>query len=99
MNRIYISGKISGLDVAVCEEKFGKSWMEQFRLRQYFPVNPLKIKPLFGIKKWLFYMLSDIWVLLKCDAILLQPDWIDSRGSKIEVVVAILTNKQIIIEK
>lgn len=43
-------------------------------------------------------MIADIYQLLKCNAILLQPDWVDSKGANIEVIVAILTRKQIIIE-
>ena len=99
MKRIYISGKISGLDVESAKEKFLKSWQCCIMNTSFSPISPFTIKPLFGIKKWAFYMISDIRVLLKCDAILLQPDWVDSRGSKIEVVVAILTCKEIIIEK
>ena len=99
MKKIYISGKISVLDAEVAEEKFIESWRNQMRLKKYLPLDPLTIKPLLGIDKWIFHMIADVWVLLKCDAILLQPDWIDSRGSKIEVVVAILTGKRIIIEK
>jgi hypothetical protein len=99
MKKIYISGKISGLDAGMAEEKFTESWRKQMRLKKYLPLDPFMIKPLFGIDEWIFHMIADILVLLKCDAILLQPDWIDSRGSKIEVVVAILTRKQIIIEK
>lgn len=98
MKKIYISGKISGLDIYYAKRKFFESWIDQY-VGDVTPINPFDVKPLFGINKWIFYMIADIWVLLKCDAILLQPDWIDSRGSKIEVIVAILTGKLIIIEK
>lgn len=97
--KIYISGRISGLDPDIVDKKFLNSWRRMMIEGKYIPVESLKIKPLFGIKKWLFYMIADIHQLLKCDAILLQPDWIDSKGSRIEVIVAILTRKQIIIEK
>lgn len=43
-------------------------------------------------------MIPCIIALLRCDAILLQPDWIDSKGAKIELSIAILTNKKIITE-
>ena len=98
MKNIYISGKISGLDAEFVRGKFNGSEWDLIMQNKSFE-NPIHIRPLFGIDKWLFHMLADIWVLLRCDAILLQPDWIDSRGSKIEVVVAILTGKEIIIEK
>jgi hypothetical protein len=98
MKKIYISGKISGLDADFVREKFNGSEWDLIIKNKPFE-NPIHIRPLFGIDKWIFHLIADIWQLLKCDAILLQPDWIDSRGSKIEVIVAILTGKQIIIEK
>jgi hypothetical protein len=44
--------------------------------------------PLFGIKKWLFFMVSDLISLKKCDAIALQPNWEDSKGAFIEYFYA-----------
>jgi len=97
--KIYISGKITGLsDVKVCI-KFSKTYYDLMFKYRCKIINPYKIKPLFGIKKWFCYMVPCIFALLKCDTILLQPDWIDSRGAKIELIVAILTKKKIIIEK
>lgn len=100
MKNIYISGKISGLDIEDAKLKFLAYTMKIIKdYHPAVPINPTTIRSLFGIEKWIFYMVADIWQLLKCDAIMLQPDWVDSRGSKIEVVVAILTGKEIIIEK
>ena len=98
--KIYISGKISGLDSDAVIHKFWESYRYASTLASFSDIkNPLSIKPLFDIKKWFFYMISDIRQLLKCDAVLLQPDWINSKGAKIEVLVSILTNKQILTEK
>lgn len=86
--KIYISGQITNLSKQTYILNFenAESWIlenygsDAFRLA----VNPLNIKPLFGIKKWLFFMWSDIRELRKCDAIALQPNWMQSKGAFIE---------------
>ena len=51
-------------------------------------INPLNIRPLFGIKKWLLFMIADLWELRKCDVIFVQDNWEDSNGAFIEVFMA-----------
>ena len=89
MKTIYISGKISGLDSI--------DYISNFRLAKdevdtLYPnckiIIPLQIIPLFGITKWLFYMIADIWQLRKCTHIAMQPNWIDSKGAVIEYYLA-----------
>lgn len=91
--KVYLSGKITGL---VHEDAFDKfEWYENY-LSQKFTVinpkftviNPMKLKPAFSLPYWLFYMLRDIWELIHCKAIFLQPDWQDSKGARIEKRVA-----------
>lgn len=51
-------------------------------------INPLDIRPLFGIKKWLFFMIAGLRELRKCDVIFVQDNWEDSKGAFIEVFLA-----------
>ena len=51
-------------------------------------INPLNIRPLFGIKKWPFHMIADLRELRKCDVIFVQDNWEDSKGAFIEVFLA-----------
>ena len=51
-------------------------------------INPLNIRPLFGIKKWLFHMIADIRELRKCDVIFVQDNWESSMGAFIEVFLS-----------
>jgi hypothetical protein len=87
MKTIYISGKISGLDIYTVNQNF---FMASFYVAKYKAkiINPLEIRPLFGIKKWLFYMIADIWQLRKCTHIAMQKNWIDSKGAVIEYFLA-----------
>ena len=89
--KIYISGKISGLTEKEYRHNFTLAerhiyWLKDFEGKRDLIkiINPLKIKPLFGIKKWLFYMVADIWQLRKCSHIAMQPNWIESKGAWLE---------------
>lgn len=87
--KVYISGKISGLT----ENEFTKNFdFATYHIEaDYQPdeiVNPIDIKPLFGIKKWIFFMIADIWKLRKCTHIAMQKNWIDSKGACIEHFLA-----------
>lgn len=99
--KIYISGKISGLTESEYTSNFHKSYSELFKLKivDYSGnvVNPIDIKPLFGIKKWLFFMISDIAALRKCTHIAMQKNWVDSKGAVIEYFFAKFIFKQQII--
>jgi len=89
--RTYISGKITGLDLEVADLNFH---LAESELRSehgiYFRnmINPRLVKPLFGIDNWFCHMVTDIWELLACTHIALQPNWIDSRGARIEKRIA-----------
>ena len=107
-NTIYISGKITGLKKYENEyhfkkaEKYLRNQIEGFydRTPKYANViNPLKISPLFGINRWLFYMIPDIWILItKCNSIFMLRNYNTSRGAKIELKIAKLFNKTIYYE-
>lgn len=84
--KMYISGKVSGLPLEQVHEKFN---LAEVRLRMvgHDPVNPMKLNPTPGLT-WEEYMLTDIKHLFKCDAILMLPDWGESKGARIERAIA-----------
>ena len=93
--KIYISGKISGLKTIEYEWNYYKAEIECHCLKQFEgkrdlmkTISPLKIKPLFGIKRWTFFMISDLIALRKCTHIAMQQNWTDSRGAVIEYFFA-----------
>ena len=99
--KVYISGKISGLTEKEYTENFHTAYSHLFEKQlvdcSLNVINPLNIKPLFGIKKWFFYMCADLWQLKKCDAIAVQKNWVNSKGAFIEVFFSKFIFKQVII--
>jgi len=83
--RIYISGKITGLDPKIAKANFDAI---EWALRHYGHdvFNPLQKNPE-GLT-WEQYMVRDIKILLSCDAIYMMNNWQDSKGAVIEHSVA-----------
>ena len=90
--KIYISGKISGLPEKEYINNFDNARREVWGSIQecYYKdiVNPIEIIPFLFIRKWLFYMIADIWKLRKCTHIAMQKNWVDSKGAVIEYFFA-----------
>lgn len=91
--RVYISGKISGLGYsyvhlkfAACEAALNHVGME--------PVNPLD-NGLPESATWKEHMRADIALLKMCDTIYLQEDFAQSRGAMMELFLAMRWGKQI----
>lgn len=79
--RVYIAGKITGESYVDVVKKFALA--EAFlRRTKCVPVSPLK-KSLV-LASWKECMRVCLLMLRDCDAILLLPDWENSRGAKIE---------------
>lgn len=87
MNKIYISGKISGLPMNNVIDKFNLH-AAFLKLRGYEPVNPIYVSPYREDKQWHDYMVDDIAALFQCDAIYMLADWGQSRGARIEYQIA-----------
>jgi hypothetical protein len=91
MIKIYISGKISGLSESQYRLNFRRAiWQLEmmFEHQNYAIINPLNIHPLFGIKKWFFYMIKDLRAQKKCTYSAFQNNWKESRGAVIEYYFA-----------
>ena len=90
--KIYISGKISGLEKEEYEMNFKLAYSKlfEFGLVDWSGdvINPLDLKPFLGIKIWLCYMITDLYHLRKCTHLAVQKNWIDSKGAMIEVFAA-----------
>jgi len=88
--KVYISGKITGLDIEKARDNFFLAEMN-VRMMGLTPINPMNKKYLFNkVKKipWLIYMICDICLLLKCTGIYLQENWQESKGARVEYRVA-----------
>lgn len=98
--RTYISGKITDMPLHVSKANFLQAEILLMQLHDISPkdmVNPMTIPPLFGIKNWYCYMISDLFVMVFfCRQIALQPNWRESRGARIEKWIADFLNFKII---
>ena len=88
--RIYISGKITGLDPKRAWMNFLTVEIDYTRLG--IPVvNPMSKRYFFnrmGKLPWIAYIFFDIILLLGCRGIYLQPNWKESKGARIEHRIA-----------
>lgn len=86
MKKIYIAGKVTGLDPVECAAKF-EAVENQIRAKGYKVVNPMKL----GIdqkEKWSAAMKICLLELKLCDAIFMLPCCIDSKGAQKELQTA-----------
>lgn len=83
--KVYISGKISGLELCTAMTKFSdaESLIEAIGME---PVNPLKGAKL--TNTWAQHMVRDIELLMGCNAILMLDNWTESKGARIEKFIA-----------
>ena len=87
MATVYISGKISGIDIEEAKKLFENAEEEVKKLGGV-PINPMKISPYDPNWTWEDYMENDLGALLRCEGIYMLNNWGGSRGSRIEYVVA-----------
>lgn len=92
--KLYLSSKITGLSKANYLTNFNK--LERKYKPNYIVINPTKLHS--KKKSWIGYLITDILVLLSCGTIVMDTNWKDSRGCKIERFVAMLMFKKIIYE-
>lgn len=94
MERIYISGPISGYDLTEREKVFDKA-EEDIRKNGNIPMNPLK-NGLSANFDYSVHMRVDLANLLQCDAIYMLSGWNKSKGCQIEYQVAITCGIRVI---
>ena len=89
--KVFISGKISGIDYYVAYGKFSNA-DRKLSAMGYKVVNPIKI-----CKKnwcWLRCMIKCLWAIFFCKKVYQFPDWKDSKGARIEHKWAKLLGKR-----
>ena len=85
MNKIYLSGKISGLRICEAIKNFESA---ENQLKKYaIIVNPMRLSHDHD-KSWQSYMKEDIKALMYCDAIAMLPNYESSKGALIELNLA-----------
>lgn len=96
MEKIYISGKITGLDnYAEVFEQAEKTLTEQ----GYEVINPTKLNHSNHNQSWESFMKIDLAEMLKCDAIYMLKNWRESKGAITEGYLAHTVKMKIIFEK
>ncbi len=103
-NKIYVSGKITGLTYMEASRLFQKA--ETKLLAQGLEVvNPFKLSPLCmteregGKPHWTDHMRADIIELCRCNEIYMMEGWENSKGANIERQLAIDLGMNVIYEK
>lgn len=94
--KVYISGKITGLDIGNVKVKF-KDAEEFLKDLGIQAVNPLK-NGLPDDADWITHLCKDLEMLHSCDAIYMMDCWRDSVGACIEYDFAIRTKKLVLFE-
>lgn len=94
--KVYISGKITGLNFEQTRAKFQAS-SDLIESIGMIPVNPME-NGLPDNATWEQHMLRDIEMLMGCQAIFMLDDWMDSRGARIEKFIAEQRNMLIFFE-
>lgn len=97
MSKVYISGKITGLEYQDAFDNFERAEQEIKDLGG-IPVNPMKIKHIENAD-WVDYMEKDIAELLRCEGIYMLNDWGNSKGARIERAIAIELGLSIVYQK
>ncbi len=94
--RIYISGKISGLEPSEYREKF-QTAEEHLRAQGHDVINPA-IMDVYNLS-WPEYMAVDGVLVGICDAIYMLDNWQDSNGAKMEKEQAEKLGRKIMYER
>ena len=84
--RVYISGRITGLDMEDVKNNFRRGAEEVVGMG-FEPVSPLE-NGLPQAASWREHMLKDISILMGCEAIYMLSNWRNSVGARIEKHIA-----------
>lgn len=84
--KIYIAGKVTGEPIAECTMKFGTA-QNAIEALGFEAINPLEVVGDWNTP-WNEAMKKCISAMIECEAVVLLPDWIDSKGAKLENQIA-----------
>lgn len=87
MEKVYIAGKVTGLPWQEVEDKFREAAgiVRHHGALAVVPIHYCQVS-----WPWTRCMRVCLSLLLSCDKIMLLPDWKQSRGAKIEWLVAVV---------
>lgn len=97
--KVYISGKITGLDYIEAQENFKTA--ENYivdALGVTEIINPMSAVPYVKGKGWKEYMVEDIKLLLECHVIFMLNNWRSSKGARIELGIAVEMGMDVIFQ-
>lgn len=97
MQKVYISGPITGLDPTLCRQRF-ETAKNELKRRGYVPVSPLD-NGLPDEAPYDEHMRRDLEMLSECDMIYMLNGWERSKGCRIEFNTAATDRKPIIFER
>jgi len=95
--KIYISGKISGLEKEVVTANFAEA-ERVLNVLGYDTINPMNS----GLNEeypWIMHMVVDIFNMLRCDGVYFLENYKESRGAKIEYRIARLFRMRILYQR
>jgi len=92
MKKIYISGKITGIEYEAVELFANAQTM--LREKGYHTVNPLELNHTHD-KSWRNFMREDVKAMCECDIIYMLDNWMDSKGARAELQIAILLEMKV----
>ncbi len=84
--KVYISGPISGLDLASARASFARA-EGLLKAQGYTPINPMN-NGLCPNSDWSVHMKRDLQMLLECEGIYMLPNHNSSRGAILEHTIA-----------
>jgi nucleoside 2-deoxyribosyltransferase len=96
MKKVYISGKITGIETEAIE--LFSNAEKILENAGFDSVNPMKLEHNHD-KKWESYMKEDIKALLDCDYIFMLTNWMESPGALIEHKIANYLGIEVFYEK
>jgi hypothetical protein len=97
--RCYIAGKITGLPKEDWQYNFNVAAKHVETHLYYEAVNPIEKVPYKEGKGWWYYMVRDVYYILGCNAIYMQSNWRESKGARIEFIIAKTLLLKIIYQK
>lgn len=89
MKKVYLSGKIAGLPEQEYRDNFARASvaaLDFFPDEQVTIVNPAILPAIHNT--WADYLIRDLMLLKDCDAIVMLPNWVESKGALTEYYFA-----------
>ena len=95
--KVYISGKITGLDYQDAYKKFEDAEVEVKNMGGV-PINPMKLEHKTNAD-WYDFMEVDFSALLRCEGIYMLENWGNSKGARCEYALAKELDLKIVFQK